>query len=76
MVNDFFIIPCLATGDFPQNALSIYNQWGDEVFQAAPYQNDWRGTYKGEELPVGTYYYVISFGPGESPQSGFLVLER
>ncbi|MEO0777108.1 MAG: gliding motility-associated C-terminal domain-containing protein [Bacteroidota bacterium] len=76
LVNDFFIIPCLATGDFPQNALSIYNQWGDEVFQAAPYQNDWRGTYKGEELPVGTYYYVISFGPGESPQSGFLVLER
>ncbi len=76
LVNDYFTIPCLATGDFPENAVSIYNQWGDEVFQAAPYQNDWRGTYKGEELPVGTYYFIISFGPGQTPQSGFLVLER
>ena len=23
--------------------------------------NRWNGTYKGEELPVGSYYFVIEF---------------
>jgi len=54
----------------------VVNQYGDEVFAASPYQNDWRGTFNGEELPVGTYYYVIEFGSGRAPQAGFVILER
>ena len=75
-VNDYFIVACLATDQYPDNVVSIFNQWGDEVFRAAPYVNDWQGTYNGEELPVGTYYYVIDFGKGEEPRAGFLVLEK
>ncbi len=75
-VNDEFIIPCLATDRFPENVVSIFNQWGDEVFRASPYGNNWRGTYNGADLPVGTYFYVIDFGEGEAAQSGFVVLER
>jgi len=55
----------------------IYNQWGDQVFHAQPYNNDWQGTYNGDDLPVGTYYYVIDLNDGTTPQFvGFLVLER
>ncbi len=75
-VNDAFVIPCLETDNFPQNEVSIFNQWGDELFRASPYQNNWRGTYDGNEVPVGTYYYIVSFGRNEEPVSGFLVLER
>ncbi|MEM9885113.1 MAG: gliding motility-associated C-terminal domain-containing protein [Bacteroidota bacterium] len=76
-VNDEFIIPCLS-GDnkFPENELVIFNQWGDEVYRARDYQNDWRGTYNSEDLPDGTYYYVMNFGDGSRAVSGFFLLQR
>ena len=75
-VNDMFVIPCLSTGNFSNNIVSVFNQWGDEVYRSTNYQNDWAGTYNGEDLPVGTYYYVVDFANGQQPQDGFLVLER
>ncbi|MBP6732754.1 MAG: gliding motility-associated C-terminal domain-containing protein [Chitinophagales bacterium] len=55
--NDYWNIRDLER--FPDNEVRIVNRWGDEVFFAAPYQNDWTGTWKGEQLPGATYYYVI-----------------
>ncbi len=75
-VNDAFIVPCFATGNYPQNEVSIFNQWGDVVFHASPYFNDWKGTFDGQDLPVGTYYFVVKFNNNQAPVSGFLVLER
>ena len=46
---------------FPDNEVAIVNRWGDEVFRAEPYQNDWRGTWNGSELPGGTYYYILKY---------------
>jgi len=64
-VNDAFVIPCF-TGPNAQNFLNneviIFNTWGDEVFRAENYDNKWEGTYNGEELPNGTYYYIVKFG--------------
>ncbi len=75
-INDRFEIPCLSTGKFPTNEVAIFNQWGDEVYRSAPYQNDWQGTYNGEDLPAGTYFFVVDLGNGEKPTSGFLQIER
>jgi gliding motility-associated-like protein len=61
-LNDYLFINCLepiGSGLFPNNEIIIYNIWGDEVFTAAPYQNNWAGTYDGEDLPDGTYYVVF-----------------
>jgi gliding motility-associated-like protein len=58
--NDILIISCLESNNEPDNQIIIFNEWGDEVFKAAPYQNDWDGTYNGEPLPDGTYYYVFT----------------
>ncbi len=44
---------------FPDHELVIVNRWGDEVFRAKNYNNDWGGTYNGKKLPDGTYYYII-----------------
>ena len=45
---------------YPDNEVRILNRWGDEVFQQAPYQNNWAGTWNGQNLPGGTYYYILT----------------
>ncbi len=44
---------------YPENQVRIINRWGDEVFFQRPYANNWNGTWKGNELPGATYYYII-----------------
>ena len=60
--NDAFVIDALleAPEDFPKARLIVFNRWGDVLYSAQPYANDWDGTTDGgSELPQGTYYYVL-----------------
>jgi gliding motility-associated-like protein len=77
-VNDEFVVSCLEApfGAKPNNELVIFNQWGDKVYEAAPYKNDWQGTWNGRDLPDGTYFYIFNPGPGEEPQKGFVMIYR
>lgn len=77
-VNDEFIIPCLFDPiRYPNSQLTVVSQWGDEVYRSnKPYTNDWRGTFNGEDLPVGTYFYIVDFGNGAPPQSSFFMIQR
>ena len=77
-MNDFFVVPCLLnTDEFPGSQVTIYNQWGDEVFRSGtPYRNDWDGTFQGNQLPVATYFYIINFGDGRENASGDVRIER
>jgi gliding motility-associated-like protein len=50
----------LFNGDFPDMEVSVYNRWGDLLFyDNNGYANEWDGKFKQEDLPIGTYYYVI-----------------
>ncbi len=67
-LNDEFIFDELLFNpeQYPDNELIIFNRWGDIVYTAKPYNNDWRGTSDtGDELPDGTYYYVLRLNIGE-----------
>ncbi len=75
-VNDTFVIPCLATSNFPDNVLSIFNQWGDEVYRKENYDNSWDGTFDGTPLPTAYYYYYMDFNTGDLPVSGSVLLYR
>jgi len=75
-LNDNFEISCLEGGVFPDHELIIFNQWGDEVYAAQSYQNNWQGTFNGEDLPVGTYFFILKLGDGLKNQDGFIQLER
>jgi gliding motility-associated-like protein len=47
---------------YPDNVVRVYNRWGNLVFESpqGDYDNNrWDGTFKGELLPVGSYYYII-----------------
>ncbi|MBK8564881.1 MAG: gliding motility-associated C-terminal domain-containing protein [Saprospiraceae bacterium] len=60
-VNDALFFDVLLSGEsFPDNEIIIFNRWGDQVYHAKPYNNDWQGTNKnGKDLPQATYYYIL-----------------
>ena len=39
----------------------IFNRWGEMIFQSTSKNFVWDGTYKGTDVPVGTYPYLIRF---------------
>jgi gliding motility-associated-like protein len=62
--NETFVFEVLDGVDpefYPDNELIIFNRWGDIVYEAKPYLNDWdgRSATTGELLPDGTYYYIL-----------------
>lgn len=61
-VNDYWYIRWLYR--YPDNEVIIVNRWEDIVYQAAPYNNDWYGTYNGKPLPEGTYYFILKIKEG------------
>lgn len=47
------------------NDIVIFNRWGQVVYKAAPYRNEWNGVNQsGNELPEGTYYYILTLRDG------------
>ena len=61
-LNDELVFDALlnTTEDYPNNEIIIFNRWGDIVYQAKPYLNNWSGTNdKGGSLPHATYYYIL-----------------
>ena len=75
-INDAFIVPCLSESRYLNNSLKVFDQWGSLVFRAAPYDNNWEGTHRGEPLPEGTYFYVLDFGDGSEAESGYVIIKR
>ncbi|MDM1494880.1 gliding motility-associated C-terminal domain-containing protein [Myroides odoratimimus] len=87
--NDYFIIDNI--NRFPNNTVEIYNRWGVKVYDTKSYDsagNVFRGysdgrvtVNKGEKLPTGTYFYIVSYeykdasGSRMIKKSGYLHLE-
>ena len=79
-INDLFVIRGI--NNFPNNNFTIFNRWGDKVFEAKPYQNTWDGTCAkglrigGDALPTGTYFYVIDLGDNSKIIKGTIYLNK
>jgi len=79
-INDLFIIRGIFY--FPENSIVIFNRWGNKVYEADPYINTWDGRsirglrVGGDELPTGTYFYVLDLGDGSSIIKGTIYLNR
>lgn len=72
-LNDSFKINGLE--NFPNHELFVYNRWGTQVFATRNYLNNWEGQWEGNDLPDGTYFYVLDDGEGEV-HSGYVYLHR
>ena len=56
--------------------LSIFNRYGQEVYTRNNYSDEWHGQgNNGDELPTGTYFYMIERENGES-KTGWVYLNR
>jgi gliding motility-associated-like protein len=46
---------------FPNNQVEIFSRWGEQLYLKKGYDNvnGWNGKYNNQDLPVGTYYFVI-----------------
>ena len=79
-VNDFYVVRGIE--HFPNNSFVVFNRWGAKLFEASPYQNNWDGKSSiglvvgGDELPVGTYFYVLNLGDGSDVYKGTIYLNR
>lgn len=86
--NDYFKI--VGLDQFPDNRVRVYNRWGVLVYDERKYDtknnvfygiSQGRTTVKrGDELPVGTYFYILDYvvpASGESKSiQGYLYLNR
>ena len=78
--NDVFVIRGIS--NYPKNTFVIFNRWGNKVYEASPYQNTWDGRSMfglrvgGDELPIGTYFYVLDLRDGSSIFKGTIYLNR
>ena len=81
-VNDNFVIPGLL--GMGKNKLTVFNRWGNIVYEMEDYKNDWGGkaTHVFEPLasdsllPDGVYYYVIDFNGTRPAMSNYLFINR
>ncbi len=84
-MNDYFQIFCLEY--FPDNHVQIFNRSGMLVFEMDSYDmyddsKRFNGianrgmSMGGQDLPIGTYFYVVDKGDGSKPKVGYLELKR
>lgn len=74
--NDFLVINCITEPEYANNTLEIYDRYGNQVFAVSGYDNTWDGTRKSEDLPKGTYFYILNLGDGSDINKGWIQIIR
>jgi gliding motility-associated-like protein len=68
--NQFFVIQGIE--GFPKSKLTVYNRWGNMVYESENYSNKW----KADDLPGGTYFYIFNRSDGENYSGHLTVLKK
>ena len=78
-LNDFMKITNITF--YPNNKVTIFNRWGDRVFEISGYDNDQK-IFKGEsningnsKLPSGTFFYSVDLGDGSAKATGYVYVK-
>jgi len=82
-LNDYFFIEKINTGEIREAKFSVFNRWGDLVFEESPFLNKWNGkgnqvNVKDEDLPEGVYVYRLEYVFNDKTTSllGKIILKR
>ena len=79
-INDKFVIRGI--DNFPNNSILIFNRWGDKIYEASPYINEWDGKPSmgirdnGNLLPSATYFYLLNLGDNSEIIKGTIYLNK
>jgi gliding motility-associated-like protein len=73
-INDTWIVKNIL--NHPNSIVRVYNRWGEEVFAAQNYKNDWDGRHnknRASRVPSSSYYYQIDLdGDGNVDDQGWI----
>jgi gliding motility-associated-like protein len=62
---------------YPDATVEIFNRWGERMFNDNHgYSNRWDGTYRGRELPIDSYHYIIDLKNGREAVTGNVTIIR
>ncbi|HIA35768.1 MAG TPA: T9SS type B sorting domain-containing protein, partial [Flavobacteriales bacterium] len=59
---------------YPFVEVTVMNRWGEQIFYSEGYNEPWDGTYKGEVLPMGSYFFIIDLNEGTDPTTGAVTI--
>nr|MDA3778688.1 T9SS type B sorting domain-containing protein [Bacteroidales bacterium] len=63
---------------YPNVIIEVFDRYGKKVFYSEGYEETkyWDGTYRGKELPMGSYYYIVYLKNGMKRLSGVVSIIR
>ena len=62
--------------NYPNILIEIFNRWGSLVHSSEKDGLMWDGKYKGKDVAMGTYYFIIMLGDGTDPITGNVTIVR
>jgi gliding motility-associated-like protein len=72
--NDFWNIQGLVA--YQDAVVDIFNRYGKPLFHSIGYSKPWEGTYNGQPVPAGTYYYKIDTKLNGQVLAGYVLVIR
>lgn len=72
--NDTWRIEALVA--FPKAVVSVFNRYGDKIFEASGSNSFWDGRFKGEQQTPGAYVYMIDFKGQRPVRKGWVIIVR
>ena len=73
-IHDKWEIPYLIS--YPGCTVDVYNRYGQLIYRSLGYDKPWDGTVNGNQVSVGTYYYIIDPKNGKQKMSGYVDVIR
>ncbi|RZK17690.1 MAG: T9SS type B sorting domain-containing protein [Pedobacter sp.] len=71
-INDYWLIKNLET--HTDCTVQVFNRNGNKIFSSLGYLAPWNGTFNGKPVPIGTYFYKITFTDGRARLSGSITI--
>ncbi|MBL4587208.1 MAG: gliding motility-associated C-terminal domain-containing protein, partial [Flavobacteriales bacterium] len=65
--------------DYTDYTFSIFDRWGELIFESSDDQYHWDGTFKGTQVQQGTYvyrFYIIDWKGDDHEYKGIVTLHR
>jgi gliding motility-associated-like protein len=72
--NDYWIVEQAAL--YKDYDFYIFDTGSRLIFKSKGYNNDWGGSIKENDLPMGSYYYLIKSPDGTKVYRGIITLLR
>jgi gliding motility-associated-like protein len=73
-INDYWVIK--NAEQYPESVVEVYTAGGQKIFRSIGYVQPWDGTFRGNPLPAGTYYFTIEPRNGRKRFAGYITLLR